>query len=115
MCIAQFFLDPHLKCLEKRFLYRVLSTSSKICESRSSHCGAVGSESDCSSSGRCGCAGLIPSQLQWVKRSSVVAAVAQIHPMPGNFHMLQVQPLKQTNKQNPVDPMKQIQLPGVPF
>ena len=44
----------------------------------SSHCGAVGLESDSDGLGCCGGAGSIPGLVQWVKGSSVAAAVAQI-------------------------------------
>ena len=53
---------------------------------------------NCSGSGCCGGAGLIPGPAQWVKGSGVataavpVTAAAQIRTWPWNFHILQVQP-----------------------
>ena len=45
------------------------------------HCSAVGWESDCSGSGRCGGTGSIPSPAQWVKGSGIAVAADQIRPL----------------------------------
>ena len=41
-------------------------------------CGAVGWESDCSSSGHCGGVGSVPGLAQWVKGPRVATAEAQV-------------------------------------
>ena len=55
-----------------------LSIHVEIAFERSSLCGTVGLESDCSGSGCCSSMGLILSPVPWVKESSIAAAVAQV-------------------------------------
>ena len=78
-----------LKWKAQCLAHRMTSTTVSF---QSSHCGTVGSHSDCIGLGHWGGAGSIPFLAKWVKGSGVAAAAAQITPWPGNFHMLQVCP-----------------------
>lgn len=68
---------------------------------RSSHCGAVDEESNCSGSHHCRSTGLIYSSVQWVKGSVLLQLRRRrtqlqlgFNRWPGNFHVPWVQPLK---------------------
>ena len=64
-----------------------------------SPCGGVGRVSDCSGSGHCREAGLIPSPAQWVKVSVMAAAVTQIQVSAWELPRAAVQPLKKEGGQ----------------